>query len=86
LVFGWQYSTDPAGAVHVFTRLLDEQGRVVQQHEYEPGDSGYYARGGVDPMASMDDGTFVAAVAEGWSVGDSTWLYRFNAAGERIGR
>ncbi len=61
-------------------------GHVTSELEYTVGDDRHYATGGMDPMATMPDGTFVAAVEEGSSFGDSTWLYRFNELGERIGR
>jgi hypothetical protein len=85
-LLGWQYADEHPSPAHLFTRLLDNQGRVTSQIEHGEGDARSYRAGGVDPLASMPDGTFMAAVAEGWSFGDSTWLYRFNAVGEHFGR
>ena len=86
LVFGWQYSADELEARHIFLRRLDPMGHVISELEYTAGDDRHYATGGMDPMATMPDGSFVVAVSEGSSFGDSTWLYRYNELGERISR
>lgn len=86
LLLGWQYTGEHPAPAHLYTRVLNDDGRVTAQIGHGEGDTRSYRCGGVDPMASLPDGTFIAAVAEGWSIGDSTWLYRFDQTGERIGR
>ncbi len=86
MVFGWENPVDVLGGRIAFMRRLDPSGHVTAEWQYTAGEDRPIVAGGMDPMATMPDGTFVVAVAEGSSFVDSTWLYRFNAEGERISR
>jgi hypothetical protein len=86
LAFCHQYSHDGTGKLHVFTRRLDQEGTVQGELEYTYGDNRHYDIGYIDALADGNDGSFLASVPEGWGYGDTTFIYRFDASGNRIFR
>jgi len=86
LVFCDQFSQEFTGRTHIYVRGLDAIGELQSDHQYRVGDDEDFDIGYIDAIATNADGTFTAAIAEGYGYLGETWLYRFNSTGDTISR
>jgi len=86
LVFCRQYSQEFFDQQHIYTRLLNDQGEILQEREFLVGDPRSFDLGYLDPIANSPDGTFAAAVAEGFDYDGATSFYVFDETGDTLSR
>ncbi len=86
LLFARQFAQDMPTRSRVFVRKLNELGLFLQEYEHRPGENRNFDIGYIDAVANAPDGTYIAALAEGYGYTGETWLYRFDTDGDTISR
>ncbi len=84
LVFTSQFSQDFPGQPHIYLRVLSTSGEFQMEKEYIVGDSRGFDIGYIDAVATNNDGTFSAAIAEGRDFASEKVFYRFDANGDTL--